>query len=99
VGTRPRAASEPIGSITAALGADAVPYATRYTSVTSVAIAGVDPYEICRFAGLTTEVFEEVYAHHHQPTTCAASIGNIRRTGTASGTETPQPNENKRCQT
>ena len=65
---------EPIGSIdkafaasvdAAAIGADVVPHTTRHTGVTWLAIAGVGPYEICRFAGVTMEVFEEVYAHHH----------------------------------
>jgi hypothetical protein len=26
---------------------------------------GIDPYEICKFAGLTLETFERVYSHHH----------------------------------
>ena len=37
----------------------------RHTGITWLAIAGVDPYEICKFAGLTMETFERVYSHHH----------------------------------
>jgi integrase len=64
---------EAIGSIDKAFAAnvddvqldDVVPHTTRHTGITWLAIAGVDPYEICRFAGITMEIFEEVYAHHH----------------------------------
>ncbi|MGA9855084.1 MAG: site-specific integrase [Gammaproteobacteria bacterium] len=64
----------PIGSIDKAFGAtvdaaklDAavIPHALRHTGITWLAIEGVDPYEICRYAGITMEVFERVYAHHH----------------------------------
>ena len=64
----------PIGSIdkafaanvdVAGLGAEVVIHTTRHTAITWLALAGVDPYEICRFAGITMEVFENVYAHHH----------------------------------
>lgn len=65
---------EPIASIdkayaanvdAAKLGADVVVHTTRHTGITWLAIEGRDPYEICRYAGITMEVFEEVYAHHH----------------------------------
>lgn len=49
----------------AGLGEDVTPHTTRHTGITWLAIEGVDPYEICRFAGITMEVFETVYAHHH----------------------------------
>lgn len=47
------------------LGNDVTPHTTRHTGITWLAQEGVDPWEICRFAGITMEVFEEVYAHHH----------------------------------
>ncbi len=47
------------------LGDDVVPHTTRHSGITWLALEGVDPWEICRFAGITMEVFEEVYAHHH----------------------------------
>ena len=65
---------EPIGSIDKAFAAnaalagfsgDVVPHTIRHTGITWLAIEGVDPYEICRYAGITMEVFENVYAHHH----------------------------------
>lgn len=65
---------KPIGSIDKAfaanvaasgLDADVVPHTTRHSGITWLAIEGVDPYEICRYAGITMEVFEQVYAHHH----------------------------------
>jgi hypothetical protein len=65
---------EPVGSIDKAyaanvaaadLGADVVPHTTRHSGITWLALEGVDPYEICRYAGITMEVFEGVYAHHH----------------------------------
>ncbi len=37
----------------------------RHTGITWLAIKGVDPFEICQFAGLSMEIFERVYAHHH----------------------------------
>jgi len=49
----------------AGLGPDVVPHTTRHTGITSLALAGVDPYDVCRYAGVTMEMFEEVYAHHH----------------------------------
>jgi integrase len=49
----------------AGLGDDVVPHTLRHTGITWLAQEGVDPYEIIRFAGITMEVFEEVYAHHH----------------------------------
>ena len=42
-----------------------VRHTLRHTGVTWLAIQGVDPYEICKFAGLTMETFERVYSHHH----------------------------------
>lgn len=65
---------EPIGSIdkafaanaeTTGFGVDVIPHALRHTGITWLALEGVDPYEICRYAGITMEVFERVYAHHH----------------------------------
>jgi len=64
----------PIGSIdkafaanvdAAGLGTDVVIHTLRHTAITWLAIEGVDVYEILRFGGITMEVFENVYAHHH----------------------------------
>jgi hypothetical protein len=65
---------KPVGSIDkafkatvrdAGFGPDVIPHTTRHTGITWLAIGGVDPYEICRYASITMETFEEVYAHHH----------------------------------
>jgi integrase len=64
----------PIGSIdkafaanvdAAGLGTDVVIHTLRHTAITWLAIEGIDVYEILRFGGITMEVFENVYAHHH----------------------------------
>ena len=37
----------------------------RHTGITWLALQAVDPYEICKYAGLSLETFERVYSHHH----------------------------------
>jgi integrase len=49
----------------AGLGTDVVPHTLRHTAITWQAQAGVPVHEICGFFGITVEVFEEVYGHHH----------------------------------
>jgi len=49
----------------AGLGKDVTPHTLRHTAITWQAQLGVPVHEICGFFGLTREVFEEVYAHHH----------------------------------
>lgn len=49
----------------AGLGKDVSPHTLRHTAITWQAQLGVPVHEICGFFGLTREVFEEVYAHHH----------------------------------
>jgi integrase len=46
-------------------GPDITPHTLRHTGITWLAIEGNDPYEICHYAGITMDVFEKVYAHHH----------------------------------
>jgi integrase len=50
----------------AGLGADVVPHCLRHTAITWQAQAGVPVYEICGFFGITAEMFERVYGHHHR---------------------------------
>ena len=38
-------------------------HSLRHTGITWMAMAGVDPYQIIRYAGITMKVFEDVYAH------------------------------------
>jgi hypothetical protein len=49
----------------AGFGPDVIPHTTRHSGITWLAMAGVDPYEICGYAGVTMETFQSVYAHHH----------------------------------
>jgi integrase len=49
----------------AGLGKDVTPHTLRHTAITWQAQLGVPVHEICGFFGVTREVFEEVYAHHH----------------------------------
>jgi integrase len=47
------------------LGGDVVPHTLRHTAITWQAQLGVPEHEILGFFGITREVFEKVYAHHH----------------------------------
>lgn len=49
----------------AKLGDDVTPHVLRHTAITWQAQLGVPDYEICGFFGITKQVFENVYAHHH----------------------------------
>jgi integrase len=45
---------------------DVIVHCLRHTGITWLAIEGkADEYEICRYAGITSQVFWDVYAHHH----------------------------------
>ena len=49
----------------AGLGPEVTPHTLRHTAITWQAQLGVPPHEICGFFGITLEVFERVYGHHH----------------------------------
>jgi integrase len=49
----------------AGLGDDVVPHALRHTCATWLAQARVPIHEICGYLGMTREMFERVYGHHH----------------------------------
>lgn len=49
----------------AGLGADVTPHTLRHTAVTWQAQEAVPAHEICGFFGMTMEMFERVYGHHH----------------------------------
>jgi integrase len=49
----------------AGLGSDVTPHTLRHTAITWQAQLGVPAHEICGFFGITLEVFERVYGHHH----------------------------------
>ena len=49
----------------AGLGADVVPHTLRHTAITWQAQLGVPVHEICGFFGITPDMFDRVYGHHH----------------------------------
>jgi integrase len=49
----------------AGLGRDVVPHTLRHTCATWLAQHGVPVHEICGFLGMTQEMFDRVYGHHH----------------------------------
>jgi len=49
----------------ARLGPDVTPHTLWHTAITWQAQLGVPPHEICGFFGITLEMFERVYGHHH----------------------------------
>jgi integrase len=57
----------------AGLGSDVVPHTLRHTCATWLAQAGVPIWEAAGFMGMTAELFERVYGHHHPDYQRAAS--------------------------
>ena len=51
--------------IAAGLGAEVVPHILRHTAITWAMQAGVDLWEASGFFGVSVEVLERVYGHHH----------------------------------
>jgi integrase len=49
----------------AGLGPDVVPHVLRHTAITWTAQRGVPKHQICGFFGITEEMFNRVYGHHH----------------------------------
>lgn len=49
----------------AKLGSDVTPHTLRHTCATWLAQAGVPTWEAAGFLGMTVEMFERVYGHHH----------------------------------
>ena len=49
----------------AGLSVDVVPHTLRHTCATWLAQRGVPVHEICGFLGMTEEMFNRVYGHHH----------------------------------
>jgi integrase len=52
--------------VLAGLGKDVVPHTLRHTCATWLAQAGVPVHQICGFLGMTEEIFQNVYGHHHR---------------------------------
>jgi len=49
----------------AGFGPDVVPHTLRHTCATWLAQSGVPIWEAAGFMGMTVEMFERVYGHHH----------------------------------
>ena len=67
----------------AGLGADVVPHTLRHTAITWQAQLGVPMHEICGFFGITLEMFDRVYGHHH-PDYQANAVNALSRRPTVS---------------
>jgi integrase len=49
----------------AGLGADVTPHILRHTGITWAMQAGTDPEQVCQHYGVTLEVLQSTYWHHH----------------------------------
>jgi integrase len=47
------------------LGDDVTPHTLRHTAATRLMQQGVDPWEAAGYLGMTVEMLETVYGHHH----------------------------------
>jgi integrase len=48
----------------ASLSDDVTPHVTRHTGVTWMLQAGISPWDVSQFAGVSLEVIQETYGHH-----------------------------------
>ncbi len=66
----------------AGLGGKVTPHTLRHTAATWLMQAGVDKWEAAGFLGMTVELLDRVYGHHHpQHQRAAKAIGYRPRTG------------------
>ena len=77
----------------AALGPDVVPHTLSHTAITWQAQLGVPAHEICGFFGITLEMFERVYGHHH-PDYQSNAVNALKSAPTEIPTDIPKPNAN-----
>jgi integrase len=64
----------------AGLGVDVVPHVLRHTAITWTAQRGVLKHEICGFFGITEQMFDRVYGHHH-PEHLAGAVNALTGNG------------------
>ena len=64
----------------AGLGPEVVPHVLRHTCATWLAQRRTPISEICGFLGMTEEMFERVYGHHH-PDYQASAVNSLRPVG------------------
>ena len=55
----------PLGAQGGRTRSEVTPHTLRHTAITWQAQLGVPSHEICGFFGITMDVFERVYGHHH----------------------------------
>ena len=63
----------------AGLGNDVTPHTLRHTAATWLMQSGCDVYEAAGFLGMTVEVLEHVYGHHHPDFQSGAANSSRRR--------------------
>ena len=83
---QPSAAAQqgfPISPSSGRLRADVVPHTLRHTAITWQAQLGRPRHEICGFFGITPEMFDRVYGHHH-PDHQANAVNALSRRPTIS---------------
>lgn len=57
----------------ATLDQEVIPHSLRHTAATWLMQAGIDPWEAAGFLGMTTEMLEKTYGHHHPDFQAAAA--------------------------
>jgi integrase len=62
---------------------DVTPHILRHTAVTWAMQAGADPYAAADFFGMSLEILQRVYGHHHPDQHKAVGEALTRRTGSA----------------
>lgn len=66
----------------AGISADVVPHSLRHTCATWLMQAGVEPWQAAGFLGMTVEMLEKTYGHHHPHFQLAASTAiSARKAG------------------
>jgi integrase len=70
-----------------------VPHTLRHTAATWLAQAGVDPWEAAGYLGMSVEVFENTYGHHHPDyqSNAASAIAPKKRPGNTVNKRAPTP--------
>lgn len=65
----------------ASLSDDVIPHTLRHTAVTWLMQAGVDVWQVAGFVGMTVEMIERTYGHHHVDYQKRASGAIVRQHG------------------
>jgi len=74
----------------AGLGDDVVPHTLRHTAATWLMQSGVDHYEAGGFLGMSAQMLEEVYGHHHPDFQSGAANALRRRTADERAPDKPR---------